>query len=320
MPEAAESQYKICKLHFEQMSKPDRDSNQALRAERECKQVVLQFPNSKFIPDTEQLLREIDEVMAEGEMRSANFYFQKGSRAAAANRFMGLVDQYPLYSRADEALWKGADAYLGMGPRLRGRAGQALQKIVREYPLGLYAEMAKKKLRELELEVPEADPAAVARMKYEQENRTKQSAFRSATAFLRPGPDVTTAAKTGSPAMNAPKQTVPANVPEPVVSGAAGFQGDVTVSPVANGAGATPATGATASVDGAKPQGDAAPAAATQAAADKASADAASTATAKDKKKKDKKDKKNQKQTQAPDPNASANQSPAPSPDQTPKP
>ncbi len=320
MPEAAESQYKICKLHFEQMSKPDRDSNQALRAERECKQVVLQFPNSKFIPDTEQLLREIDEVMAEGEMRSANFYYQKGSRAAAANRFMGLVDQYPLYSRADEALWKGADAYLGMGPRLRARAGQALQKIVREYPLGLYAELAKKKLRELELEVPAADPAAVARMKYEQENRTKQSAFRSATAFLRPGPDVTTAAKTGSPAMNAPKQTVPANVPEPAVSGAAGFQGDVTVSPVANGAGATPGAGATASVDGAKPQGDAAPAAATQATADKASADAASTATAKDKKKKDKKDKKNQKQTQAPDPNASANQSPAPSPDQTPKP
>jgi outer membrane protein assembly factor BamD len=321
MPEAAESQYKICKLHFEQMSKPDRDSNQALRAERECKQVVLQFPNSKFVPDTEQLLREIDEVMAEGEMRSANFYFQKGSRAAAANRFMGLVGQYPLYSRADEALWKGADAYLGMGPRLRPKAGEALQKIVREYPLGPYAELAKKKLRELELEVPEADPAAVARMKYEQENRTKPSTFRTATAFLRPGPDVSTAAKTGSPAMNAPKQTIPANVPT-TESAAAGFQGDVTVSPVANAA--TPAANASApaaSVDGAKPQGDAATAAATPATANKA--DAASTANSKDKKKKDK-NKKNQKQTQAQDPNSSASQSPAanpsPSPDQTPKP
>src|SRR5580658_10571340 len=49
MPEAAESQYKICKLHFEEMGKPDRDSNQALRAEQECKQVILQYPNSKFI-------------------------------------------------------------------------------------------------------------------------------------------------------------------------------------------------------------------------------------------------------------------------------
>src|SRR6202789_1718940 len=41
MPEAAESQYKICKLHFQQMDKPDRDANQALRAEQECKQLVL---------------------------------------------------------------------------------------------------------------------------------------------------------------------------------------------------------------------------------------------------------------------------------------
>src|ERR1700722_8735695 len=38
MEEAAESQYKICETHFGQMSKPDRDSNQALRTEQECKQ------------------------------------------------------------------------------------------------------------------------------------------------------------------------------------------------------------------------------------------------------------------------------------------
>jgi outer membrane protein assembly factor BamD len=331
MPEAAESQYKICKLHFEEMSKPDRDSNQAMRAERECKQVVLQFPNSKFVPDTEQLLRNIDEVLAEGEMRSGNFYYQKGSRPSAANRFIGLVDQYPLYSRADEALWKGADAYLGMGPRMRPKAGQALQRIVREYPLGPYAELAKKKLRELELAVPEADPAAVARMKYEQENRTKQSAFRSATDFLRPGPNVNMAAKTGSPAMNAPKQNIPANVPVPAESGTAGFQGDVTVAPVTNAStSAKPEGGATASVDGAKPQD---PAAASQTATSqatasqttaKAGADAASTANSKDKKKKDKKDKKNQKQTekqdQAQDQNQTPASNPSPSPDQTPKP
>src|SRR5579863_5702622 len=65
MPEAAESQYKICKLHFQQMDKPDRDSNQALRAEQECKTLVLQYPNSKFVPEAEQLLRNIDEDLAE---------------------------------------------------------------------------------------------------------------------------------------------------------------------------------------------------------------------------------------------------------------
>jgi outer membrane protein assembly factor BamD len=317
MPEAAESQYKICKLHFEEMGKPDRDSNQSLRAEQECKQVLLQYPNSKFVRDTEQLLRDIDESLAEEEMRAGSFYYKKGVRAAAANRFVGLVDQYPLYSRADEALWKGADAYLGMGQRQRPRAAQALQKIVREYPLGPYAELAKKKLRELELEVPEADPAAVARMKYEQENRTRQGAFRTATGFLRPGPDVSMAAKTGSPAMKAPKQNVPVNVPGAAETGAAGFNGDVTVAPVTNAStSATPA----ASVDGAKPPGDAAPEAAKPASTDSASAAKSASANSNDKKKKDKKDNKKDKKKQ----DQAQDQSPAPvstpNPDTAPKP
>ena len=319
MPEAAESQYKICKLHFEQMSKPDRDTQQTLRSEQECKQLVLQYPNSKFVPEAEQLLRDIDEVLAEGEMRSANFYFQKGSRSAAANRYSGLVQQYPLYSRADEALWKTSEEYLGLGgARFRTYAGQALQKIVRDYPLSLYADLAKKKLRELEMEVPEADPAAVARMKYEQENRTKPGAFRSATSFLRPAPDVSMAAKTGSPAMTPPKQNIPVNVPTASqTTGAAGFQGDVTVAPVTGASSsATPAAGATASVDGAKPA-DAAAATANSAKADSASA--------KDKKKADKKaaskkDPKNQKQDPAPNPATPPNPAAPPAPDPGPKP
>jgi outer membrane protein assembly factor BamD len=289
MPEAAESQYKICKLHFQQMDKPDRDSNQALRAEQECKQLVLQYPNSKFVPDAEQLLRDIQEVLAGEEMAVGNAYFKKGSRAAAANRFMGLVGQYPLYSHADEALWKGADAYLGMGSRVRPKAGEALQRIVRDYPLSIYADLAKKKLRELELEVPEADPGAVARMKYEAENRTKPTKIQSVSSFIKGSPDVSLAAKTGTPAMTAPKQTIPANVPLPAASGAVGFQGDVTVAPVTNASTpTTPAAGATASLDGAKP------------AADATSTSAQTTAdSSKDKKKNSKKDNK-KKQTQAP--------------------
>src|SRR5271170_4207880 len=93
MPEAAEAQYKICNVHFGQMGKPDRDANQALRAEQECKQLVLQYPNSKFVPEAEQRLREIDETLAEEEFRAGTFYYNKGASSSAANRFIGLVDQ-----------------------------------------------------------------------------------------------------------------------------------------------------------------------------------------------------------------------------------
>lgn len=299
MPEAAESQYKICMIHYRQMEKPDRDATQALRTEQECKQLVLQYPNSKFVPETLQRLREVDEVLAEGEMRTGDMYLKKGSSAAAANRYFGLVDQYPLYSRADEALWKEADAYTRMGPRLRPRAVQAYQKLVRDYPLSAYVDEAKRKLRELEAEVPEPDPAAIARMKYEQENRTKTSTLHNATGFLRPSPDVTMAAKAGTPAMNPPKQNIPADVPLPQSSGQSGFVGDVTVAPVAN-ASVQPAPDKAASVTADPP----------------ASAQGKDQANAKDTKKNDKKNnkknnKKDQKQDQTPAQTPAQTSSPA---------
>src|ERR1700744_1025819 len=46
MEEAAQSQYKVCEIHYKQMEKADRDSSQAQRAEDECRQVIKQFPNA----------------------------------------------------------------------------------------------------------------------------------------------------------------------------------------------------------------------------------------------------------------------------------
>ena len=235
MPEAPESQSKICEIHYRQMEKADRDPNNALRAEMECRELLLKYPNAKFAVATEQRLREIQEVLAESEMSAGEYYHNKGSLSAAANRLSGLVGQYPLYSRADEALWKEGDSYTRMGARFRALAGEAYSKLVRDYPLSEYADLAKIKLVAMELPVPEADPAAVARMKFEEANHSDPGMVRKATSFLKRGPDVETAAKSGTPTMDTPKREIPKSVPV-VAEGGAGFQGDVTVAPVdANG-------------------------------------------------------------------------------------
>jgi outer membrane protein assembly factor BamD len=226
MEEAAESQFRICDIHYKQMEKTDRDPSQALRAEQECRNLLTQFPNSKFAPTAEQRLRNIQEVLAESEMKVAQFYHHKGSFPAAVNRYK-VVDQYPLYSAADEALWEQADSYSRMGPRFRAKEGESLQRIVRDYPLSDYADRAKDKLKELELPIPEADPVALNRMKYELENRTRVSMFRSAMGILTHGPDTHMAAKSGTPAMTTPRPAVPDSVPAPAAQ--SGFTGDVTV-------------------------------------------------------------------------------------------
>src|SRR5512140_2553611 len=45
MEEAAEAQEKVCDIHYRQMEKPDRDTVHALRAEEECRQLLVQYPN-----------------------------------------------------------------------------------------------------------------------------------------------------------------------------------------------------------------------------------------------------------------------------------
>ncbi len=233
MEESAESQEKICMIHYKQMQKPDRDINQAMRAEEECKQMLTQFPNSKFAPQVGQLLRNIQEAIAEGEYRVGSFYHKKGSFPAAANRLQTLTDHYPIYSQADEALWQLGDAYSKMGNRFRERAGQAFSRIVKEYPLSARADEAKQMLKQMEIPVPEADPVAAARMKYEIENRTKPGIMNRTLGFMKSGPDLRTAAKSGAPAMTPMRPAIPVSVP---VAAAAAIGGttDVTVQQVGN--------------------------------------------------------------------------------------
>ena len=230
MPEAAESQEKLCMIHYKQMDKPDRDPNEGLRAEQECRQVLVQFPNSKFAPEVEQLLRNTQEILADSEMRVGDFYHRRGSFSSAANRLGGVVDQYPLYSRADEALWLEGDSYTRLGPRFRQQAGDAYTKLVRDYPLSEFADQAKTRLKTLEMPIPAADQAAEARMRFEKENRTSTGMFHRLTGFIRQNPDTNAAAKSGTPQMNPPKQNIPVTVPVP--GSQAGFQGDVTIAPV----------------------------------------------------------------------------------------
>src|SRR5271156_1052229 len=227
MEEAAESQQKICMIHYKQMDKSDRDQSQAIRAEDECRQLVVQFPNSKYVDDTKQLLRNIQESIAEGEYLVGSFYYKRGDNSAAANRMNHLVEQYPLYSKADLALYDMAQSYGRLGNRFRRQEGEAYAKIVRDYPLSPYADDAAAKLKELELPVPDADKAAVARMEYEKDHRVKPGVISRTLLPLTRGPDMSTAARSGDPAMTTMRPSVPPLVPQPAAAGT-GFNGDVT--------------------------------------------------------------------------------------------
>ncbi|MBC7925749.1 MAG: outer membrane protein assembly factor BamD [Bryobacteraceae bacterium] len=230
LEEAAEAQEKVCMIHYRQMEKADRDTIHAFRAEEECRNLLQQFPNSKFAPRAQQLLRNVQEVIAEGEFRRGTFYHHKASHPAAANRLDALTDHYPLYSQSDQANWMLGDSYEKMGPRFRQKAGAAYARIVREYPLSPLVDEAKKRLNSMEMAIPEADPVAYNRMKYELENRDKGNIAGTAFGVLKRGPSVRTAAKSGAPAMDPMRPSIPVSVPAAAEAG--GFTGDVSVQQV----------------------------------------------------------------------------------------
>ena len=238
MEEAAEAQEKVCKIHYQQkickmqydqMEKADRDPVHEIRAEEECRAVLLNFPNSKFAPEAQQLLRKIQENMAQGEYKVGKFYYTTGSWAPAANRMQTLVDQYPNFSQADDSLWYTAEAYNHMGNQWRQQQIRELSKLVREYPLSDRVDAAKQRLQELEAPAPEADPVSLAKMQYELENRETISFLSKFWGAFSMHPNLKMAAKSGTPSMEGFRPTIPATVPR-TAAGTLGTSGDVTIS------------------------------------------------------------------------------------------
>lgn len=256
MEESPEAQSRICDIHFKQMDKADRDMIQTLRTEDECKAVITQYPNSKFVPDATQKLRDAQENLAMHEFDVGDFYWRRQMNPAAANRLNALVDQYPLFSKAGDALYEAGDSYSKMGPRFRKEAGDMFSRIVSDYPLSDRAKEATRRLQEMELPVPSVNQAALEREKWEQQNYHKPGLMARALDEVGGRPDLSHAAKSGGPTMTDPKRTYPASIPMVNNEAAAGTAGtgttDVTVSNA--GTGALDTKPDARSAEGSKPQ------------------------------------------------------------------
>ena len=76
--------------------------------------MILQFPDSPLVPQAKERLLEVQEVLAQREYLIGHFYFLREDYPAAIARLKSVADTYPLYSGADEALYR-------VGRRLRKR-------------------------------------------------------------------------------------------------------------------------------------------------------------------------------------------------------
>ena len=286
MPEAAEAQLKIANIHYQQMEKPDRDYTHALRAEEEYRNMILQFPDSKLVPEAKQRLLEVQEVLAEREFRVGRFYYLRESYPAAIARLRSVVDKYPLYSQADEALYVLGQSYEGQIENIRRSrfneaakarglematrgAADAYSRILTRYPLMNRADDAKARLIALKQPVPKPTLAAVAQNKAEEDSRRGTGMFGHLVGNFKKHPDVAEATKVGDPTLVDPKMVSATDVVQQATRAMmpnAGGSGNNTVSvetvktgaplpdqPAPRSDDAAPAAGVTAPPAGAAP-------------------------------------------------------------------
>jgi outer membrane protein assembly factor BamD len=202
LPEAAYAQLQVANAHYQQLAKPDRDRSEAKAAEEEYQTFLSKYPKDPLAPKAEQRLRDVQEIIAEGDYRIGYFYYVKGDKRAAAARLTSIANRYPLYSRSDKVQWMLGDIF--EKSEHKEIASIYYGNILKNYPLSELAPGAKNKLVEFKVPVPQADPKALAWMTAEQNTpRPHDGLVKKPMALVRSGPhqEMVASAKHGTPTL-----------------------------------------------------------------------------------------------------------------------
>lgn len=265
LPEASYAQLQVAMGHYQQMEKPDRDRTEAKEAEAEFQTFLQKYPKDPLADKAMQHLREVQEVIAEGDFRVAYYYYVKGDRRAAAARLIGVTRRYPLYSRSDRALWMLGDIF--EKSEKKEIAAMYYSQIVKNYPLSNMVPNAKSKLVALKVPVPQPDPKAAAWMTAEQNTpRPHTSLVKRPMGLLKTGPtgEMQTAARVGTPNLEPEADTTSAtevlsggNQSRIVVGGSGGSGGTATTTGNSTGIVATVTPGGAKTESGGTAEGTA---------------------------------------------------------------
>jgi outer membrane assembly lipoprotein YfiO len=159
-PKTIDAQVKIISILMRQMNAPDRDQSYTRRAEAEIKKMITLFPNSDYLPIVRRFLDEVQEVEAMGDLGIGDFYAGRGNFLGSASRYKEIADNYPRFSKMDEAYFKLAQSMQRI--EQTDEAANYLTKVVTGYPFSKFHEAAKAELEKMGKPIPEVDTQLAA--------------------------------------------------------------------------------------------------------------------------------------------------------------
>lgn len=147
---ASYAQYRIGMIYYELITGPDRGFGAAVHAMEEFQKLMDMYPRNPYGEPVLLKIERCREVIADHEFMVGDFYFKKKAYRGALDRLTDLLDDFPMYHKKDEALYRlavsskalenddVADYYLRMlreghaGSKLIGKTEEELKKIMEE--------------------------------------------------------------------------------------------------------------------------------------------------------------------------------------------
>ncbi|MEW6714501.1 MAG: outer membrane protein assembly factor BamD [Nitrospirota bacterium] len=111
------AQYQLAMSYYKRISGADTSYSLAKLALTEFEKLQKQYPRNPYMEITDKRIKICKDTLAGYELYVGKFYLQKGSYAAAAERFTSLLQLYPDSNTEPEALYSLGLAYKEIGEK-----------------------------------------------------------------------------------------------------------------------------------------------------------------------------------------------------------
>jgi outer membrane protein assembly factor BamD len=169
-PKSDYAQFQVAESYFRQKSGPDRDQTQTLHALEEYERLLDLYPDSPYVENARDRIKESRQNLARAEYM-AGYFYQKTRQycRAAVARYEGILKDYPDFNDLDLVLLHMAECL-----RAQGRTAEALPhlgRLLEDFPDSAQANTARTLMEEWSHDqppppaaptVPEAAPAAAS--------------------------------------------------------------------------------------------------------------------------------------------------------------
>lgn len=146
------AQFKVGLVYFNQMRRPERDQSETRAAISELETFVAEYASiadAELLSEARAKLREARDRLSESSFIVGRFYYRNKYWSGAIDRFRGVLDEDPGYTRRDAIYYHLADSLAESD-----RAAEALpmfERLVGEFPETEYLEEASARIAELKL-------------------------------------------------------------------------------------------------------------------------------------------------------------------------